>query len=65
MVNSNPFITSSSTHAGYSSAVMAAKLFLLSSADALQGKDAKEAAEAAYWLEDGNIAVVALEMEFD
>ena len=44
---------------------MAAKLFLLSSADALQGKDAKEAAEAAYWLEDGNIAVVALEMEFD
>lgn len=63
MVNSNPFITSSSTHAGYSSVVMAVKLLLLSSADALQGKDAKEA-EAAYWLEGGNIAAVALEMEF-
>lgn len=42
---------------------MAVKLLLLSSVDALHGKDAKEA-EAAYWLEGGNIAAVALEMEF-
>lgn len=56
LVSSNPFITNSWTHAGYSSVVT----FLLASADSLRGKDAKAVADAAYWLDNGIVAEVAL-----
>ncbi len=64
LVNSKPFITNSWTHAGYSSVVIVVSLFLLASADSLRGKDAKAAADAAYWLDNGIVASVALVVLF-